>query len=129
MEKTVRLYIIIFIFCSGIFFCISALVIQLSSMGSLFPFSLAFVLSLAFTGSNFWNVRNVNMTDHALFARRFYRNIAARFLLVLGALILVLLAIGKHQIFFIISFMFSYLCLSLFEIISIKKILEINRKR
>jgi hypothetical protein len=129
MKKTIRLYIVIFLLCSGIFFCLAALAIQLSSVGSLFSFSLAFLLSLAFTGSNFWHVRNVNLRNHALFVHRLYRSIAIRFLLVLGGLILILWVGGKHQIFFIISFMFSYLCLSVFEIISIKKILEINRKR
>lgn len=90
----------------------------------LFAFSVAYLLSYLFVASNFIVVRNLDLNDHKKFYRIFLFSLAARFILMIAALIFVLLVIKIHQIFFTVSFIISYIFHSVNEIIFINKILE-----
>jgi len=92
------------------------------------PFVSAYGLSLIFTGSNFWVMRKLNLCDHSQFMRLFGISLAIRFLVVLSALLLILSIINNHQIFFTVSFIISYICHSVMEVIFLNKILETDIK-
>ncbi|MDX1587020.1 MAG: hypothetical protein R3222_09755 [Balneolaceae bacterium] len=87
-------------------------------------FSTAFLLSYLFVSSNFFTVRYLQLDDHKKFYRIFLISLAARFILVIAALIFVLEVIKIHQIFFTVSFIISYIFHSVIEIIFINQILE-----
>jgi len=90
----------------------------------LYAFSLAFLLSYLFVGSNFITLRKLDADDHKKFYRVFLFSLAARFSLMIAALIFVLAVIKIHQIFFTVSFIISYIFHSVIEIIFINQILE-----
>lgn len=128
MDIYLRKYILKFVLWSAVLFCALGLIVHFYSPGDVLALFIPYILSLAFVGSNFWNVKNVKMQDHRLFQRKFYRSMAGRFVLVLAAVIVVLLVKNEGEIFFIISFMFFYLCLSVIEVFTIYKLLKTNRK-
>ena len=109
---------------SFLVFCSVLLLGLFAGTSFLYAFSVAFLLSYLFVASNFITVRNLDLDDHKKFYRIFLFSLAARFLLMIAALIFVLEVIKIHQIFFTVSFIISYIFHSVIEIIFINKILE-----
>ena len=82
------------------------------------------LLSLLFVLSNFSVLRNIDKEPHSIFYRRFIRVFAIRFVFVIAALVIVLMLIKFHQIYFTVSFIISYILHSVIEIFSINQILQ-----
>lgn len=91
-------------------------------------FVMAYLLSFIFTGSNLLVMRKVDLEDQNRFFKIFGWSLAIRFVMVIGTIVLALKLINNHQIFFTISFIISYICHSVIEIIFLNKILEIDTK-
>lgn len=83
-----------------------------------------YLLSFLFVGSNFLVIRKINKTNTSDFYRHFYITLGLRFTLVLAALIVILKTTNIQEIYFTVSFIFSYILHSVIEIFSIDKILE-----
>ena len=87
-------------------------------------FLYANLLSFAFVGSNFLVMRKIDLNDHSKFNYVFGISLGGRFLLALAGIIIILKVINNHQIFFTVSFIISYICHSVIEIIFLNKILQ-----
>jgi hypothetical protein len=128
MEQAIYKYLMRFLLWSGAFLCIAVPIVGMLFSNELSTFILAYLLSLAFVGSNFWTMRKIKIRAHSQFIRRFYGALAGRFILVLTVFILFFIFGDGHQIFFVLSFIFSYICQSIFEIVFLKKIMEFNNQ-
>ncbi|MBO6586690.1 MAG: hypothetical protein JJ953_11340 [Gracilimonas sp.] len=81
-------------------------------------------LSAIFVSSSAWVFDNFKNADNKLFTQIFFFSIAIRFLLVL-ALFGILLGVTKiDELYFTVSFIISYLCQSVTEMIFLNKILQ-----
>lgn len=96
-------------------------VIPLSSFWALL---LGYMLSFLFVASNFFVIRQIDTEGQKKFLKYFFGSLVARFVLVLTAFALVLVAIKIDQILFTVSFIISYILHSVIEVIFINKILE-----
>ena len=96
-------------------------VIPLSSFWALL---LGYLLSFLFVASNFFVIRQIDTEGQKKFLKHFFGSLVARFVLVLSAFALVLVAIKIDQILFTVSFIISYILHSVIEVIFINKILE-----
>jgi len=92
-------------------------------------FLMAYVISFVFVGSNFLAIRKINLDDQNRFFKVFGWTLAIRFVMVIAALVIILKLINNHQIFFTVSFIISYICHSVIEIIFLSKILETDTKK
>lgn len=124
MDSEVKHYLGRFSKISFLTFCGFFLLGLFAGASFVFAFSLAYLLSYVFVTSNFIVVRNLDLNDHKKFYRIFLFSLAARFILMIAALIFVLEVIKIHQIFFTVSFIISYIFHSVIEIIFINQILE-----
>lgn len=129
VENTVDKYLLKFSAIAGVLFLFIALILFLAKHDSLSNFSIAYLMSFIFTGSNFLVMRKVDLHDQSRFTKIFGISLAVRFLLVIAALIFMLKALNNHQIFFTVSFIISYICHSVIEIIFLNKILETDTKK
>lgn len=103
--------------------------VALAAADALPAFAGAYLLSFLFVGSNFLVMRNLDLNDHARFFRLFGLSLAVRFLLAIAAIALALNIGNNHQIFFTVSFIISYICHSITEIIFLNKILETDTEK
>lgn len=110
-------------------FVACSLAVALVARHGLAAFAAAYLLSFAFVGSNFLVMRKLDVDDHRRFVRIFGRSLAVRFILVLIAIVAGLSIGNKHQIFFTVSFIISYICHSITEIIFLNKILETDTQK
>jgi hypothetical protein len=113
----------------GILFIVAVVITVVQASGTLMIMSTAYVLSFIFVGSNFLVIRNIESPNKRKFFWIFGGVFTLRFLSVVGAIILGLNLLNNHQIFFTISFIISYICHSVIEIIFITKILETDTKK
>lgn len=113
-----------FLKVSGWAFLVLLGIVFLTTKTHLPAAALAYLLSFLFVGSNFFVIRKIYRTKDARFYRHFFVSLAARFVLVLVALVVVLKATKIPQIYFTVSFIISYIFHSVIEIISINKLLE-----
>lgn len=100
----------------GVIFFLGGAHLQASLVG--------YFLSFVFVGSNFIVLHNFHMLPNSVFNKRFFISLGVRFLLVLVAFVTILQTIKIHLIYFTVSFIISYICHSLIEIILINKLLE-----
>ena len=82
---------------------------------------LGYLLSFFFVGSNYLVVHKTEKWKESDFYRLYFISLAARFVLVITALLVVLLTTKFHQIYFTVSFIISYILHSVIEIISFNK--------
>jgi phosphatidylserine synthase len=129
MDKVVHTYVFRFLIWGGILLCFAIALLGVTGYFRFLSFISAYLLSFVFVGSNFWIVRRIKLKDHAQFTRIFYATLAWRFILVLAAFILLFEISSGEQIFFTVSFLISYICHSVLEIVAIKRILKINRRK
>lgn len=129
MQHEADTYLLKFAAIAGSLFVIVSLILILVEPGKLIFFCFAYLLSFVFTGSNFLVMRKVELDDQSKFTRIFGSSLVVRFLLVIAALIFMLKALNNHQIFFTVSFIISYICHSVIEIIFLNKILETDTKK
>ena len=129
MQSVVDTYFIRFsTFAAGIFAIVTVGIFILAQL-SIYPFLCAYLLSYIFVGSNFLVMRKIKLDDNKRFVRIFGISLAVRFLLVLAALVIGLKTINNHQIFFTVSFIISYICHSVIEIIFLNKILQTDTEK
>jgi hypothetical protein len=129
MQKVVDTYLLKFVKISLVIFLPVAAVLALAALPKLMPFVWGYLLSFVFTGSNFLVMRKIDLNDHSRFVKILGVSLALRFIAVIGAIIFVLKTKNDHQIFFTISFIISYICHSVTEIIFLNKILETDTKK
>ncbi len=129
MQKTVDTYLLKFVTISLLIFVPVAAGLGLAAFNKLMPFTWAYLLSFAFTGSNFLVMRKIDLKNHSHFVRIFGISLAVRFIAVIGAIFFILKTRISHQIFFIISFIISYICHSITETIFFNTILETDTKK
>ncbi len=124
MERRFRSILYEFLGFSLIAFLILLAGTYLTIQSYLFAAVLAYLLSFVFVSSNFFIIRKLEGEDQSKFYWQFFISIGVRFVLIIVALVVVLKTIKIHQIYFTVSFIFSYIFHSVIEIISINKILE-----
>ena len=129
MQQQVDTYLLQFCLNAGGLFLFAGLVVYLWYPAALGTFCIAYLLSFIFTGSNFLVMRKVGVDDQPKFIKIFGSSLIIRFLLILAALVFTLKALNNHQIFFTVSFIISYICHSINEIIFLNKILETDTKK
>jgi hypothetical protein len=117
-----------FLVWGGILFIVAAVITVVQASGTLMIMSTAYVLSFIFVGSNFLVIRDIESPNQRKFFWIFGGVFTLRFLSVVGAIILGLNLLNNHQIFFTVSFIISYICHSIIEIIFITQILETDTK-
>ncbi len=113
-----------FTLIAGILGLIGAAVLAFISFKLLLIFFITYCMSFAFTGSNFFVMSKINLHDNKRFFAWFAGSFAVRFLGAVFAIIIGLKVLNSHQIFFTVSFLFSYLCHSVIEIIYLNKFLK-----
>lgn len=129
MQREADTYLLKFSAIAGGLFIIVALLLALFEPEKFITFCIAYLLSFVFTGSNFLVMRKMKLDDQSKFTRIFGTSLVVRFLLVIAVLIFMLKALNNHQIFFTVSFIISYICHSVIEIIFLNKILETDTKK
>lgn len=129
MQKVVDTYLLKFVKISLLIYVPAAAGLGLTAFPKLTPFTWAYLLSFTFTGSNFLVMRKIDLNDHSRFVKIFGISLAVRFIAVIGAILYILKTKNSHQIFFTISFIISYICHSVTEIIFLNKILETDTKK
>lgn len=87
-----------------------------------------YVLSFVFVGSNLVVLRDFRSLSNSAFNKRFFISLGVRFVLVLAAFAVMVKTLKIHQIYFTVSFVISYICHSVIEIILINKLLETDNE-
>lgn len=124
MQKTVDKYLLKFTAIAASLFILAGMILVVFHPVKVQIFTIAYLISFVFTGTNFLVMRKVELNDHSRFTRIFGGSLVIRFVLVIAALIFMLKVLNNHQIFFTVSFIISYICHSVTEIIFLNKILE-----
>lgn len=100
------------------------LIISIYSFAHLIIFLIVYSINIIFAASNFYVINKRGVQNNQRFVTYFYGSLLFRFV---GAIIVVILGIkllDSYQIFFSVSFIFSYLCNSVIEIIYLNKIIR-----
>ncbi len=121
---SVKTYFKKFVFIAAIIAAAVVAALALISVDLLLIFFIAYLISFVFTSSNFFLMSKKDMQDNARFFAWFAGSFGLRFLGMIAAVFIGLKALNSHQIFFTVSFIFSYLCHSVIEIIFLNKILK-----
>lgn len=124
MQQQMQTYLVRFSVISGVIFLIAGAGVTFYYSGGLVAFVAAYVLSYLFTGSNFFLMRFLSIHNQTRFSYVFGLSVAFRFLLVIGTVTVLLETLNNHQFFFTVSFIISYICHSINEIIFFNKILQ-----
>lgn len=113
-----------FLFYSGIGLLVVAGFFSFIGTGALTASLVAYLLSFAFTGSNYAVIRKIGVKSHKRFYRIFLVSLVLRLALVLALFVVVLKVVEIHHIYFTVSFIISYIFHSVIEIIYLHKTLE-----
>lgn len=124
MQDVADAYIKKFLMWAVALFLMATVITALAASNKLVIFIFSYMLSLVFVGSNFWVLRRIDLNNQRRFFKIFGWTLAVRFISIIAAIFLGLKLLNNHQIFFTISFIFSYICHSAIEIFFINKILE-----
>lgn len=101
-----------------------SVILVLAGVEPVTTFLIAFLICYALTGSNFYIMNKRKTANTKTFFGWFVGSFMLRFF---GAIIVIIICIkilNFHEILFTVSFIFSYLCLSIIEIIYLNSILK-----
>jgi hypothetical protein len=129
VQKIVDTYLLKFTVITGGAGLTAIIFMAFFAMQKVPVFLMAYVISFVFVGSNFLAIRKINLDDQNRFFKIFGWTLAIRFVMVIAVLVVILKMINNHQIFFTVSFIISYICHSVIEIIFLNKILETDTKK
>lgn len=121
---TVSSAFIKFTIISAILCFVAAGVIVFIVIAPVYIFMIAYLISFVFTATNFFVMNKIYTKGNRTFFAWFVGSFAVRFVGAILAVIIAVKMLNSFEIYFTVSFLFSYLCHSTIEIIYLNKILK-----